>query len=419
MGSGQSELGGFRIFKVNPQSPASEGGLEVFFDFILEVNGEKMDCDQKSFFEKIQASENNATKLMVYNIRSHTVRDVYVTPRQWGGAGLLGATVRYDTIDNSENQGIRVLEVFPNSPAAHAGLMPYKDYLLGTADVMFRDLDELVELVNASLNKRLQIYVYNSDSETIREVYIAPNHSWGGEGIIGCDIGTGLLHRIPAPRRPVSGMASGAAADTSGGAAVAAVPPPGMAPEGVAAAPPLPPQAPGQAAWPPGTAPAQIDTAASAPGGPLPAVTPQLPAQPWPQPQPGVAPSPTAIQAQLTQAAAGLNDQSPAQAGTTSPMHFTADTGAAQLHAPPTTPVTPMTQTSLQMDPSVPLVTPSPVLPPAPPPADSLPPGWAAQLEPTSGRTYYYNQSTGQSQWEMPVAQVDGPGVIYQTGQAM
>jgi hypothetical protein len=36
----------------------------------------------------------------------------------------------------------------------------------------------------------------------VREVTITPNSSWGGEGSLGCDIGRGILHRLPfAPRR--------------------------------------------------------------------------------------------------------------------------------------------------------------------------------------------------------------------------
>merc|ERR1740129_2324280 len=139
--------------------------------------------------------------LVVYNIRTHAYRDVFVTPRQWGGAGLLGAVVRYDTLENENNQGLRCLEVFPNSPAEESGLIPHKDYLLGTTEVMFRDMDELVEIVNLFLGKQLQIYVYNSDTEQVREVTLTPKTTWGGEGAIGADIRTGLLHRIPPPRR--------------------------------------------------------------------------------------------------------------------------------------------------------------------------------------------------------------------------
>ena len=65
-------MGGFRIFKVNPGSPAAEAGLEVFFDFIVEIDGVPMDADQATFARAIQEAENQRTKLVVHNIRTHT-----------------------------------------------------------------------------------------------------------------------------------------------------------------------------------------------------------------------------------------------------------------------------------------------------------------------------------------------------------
>lgn len=204
MGGGQSSdtnVGGFRVFKVTMGSPAFEAGLEVFFDFIVEINGCPMDSNQQTFYTKIQEAENVRTKMIVHNIRTRTSRDVFITPRKWGGVGLLGAVVRYDALDNADSQGMRVLDVFPNSPAEMAGLLPLKDYLLGTADVMFRDLDELGEIISLCLGKAVKVHVYNSDTESIREVALVPRTDWGGEGCIGADIRAGLLHRIPAPRR--------------------------------------------------------------------------------------------------------------------------------------------------------------------------------------------------------------------------
>jgi len=40
---------------------------------------------------------------------------------------------------------------------------------------------------------------------------------------------------------------------------------------------------------------------------------------------------------------------------------------------------------------------------PMPPPPPGTAPGWAAAVDPSSGRTYYVNSATGQSQWEPPV----------------
>lgn len=238
-GASSTEIGGVRVFKVSPESPAAEAGLEFFFDFIVSINGVKMDPDStEQFSKKIQEAENGEAKLVVYNGRSHNTREVIVKPRKWAGTGLLGAKVRYDSVEEDENQGIRVLEVFPNSPAAHAGLLPFQDFMLGTAQTVFHDLDELVAAVNQNMGKPMQVYVYNADTETVREVTLAPNNEWGGEGCIGCDIGTGLLHRIPAPRRAPGGNAPSVSM-------VPQVPlPPAIGAGGVAAPPPVQAQSP-------------------------------------------------------------------------------------------------------------------------------------------------------------------------------
>jgi hypothetical protein len=291
-GSNSTEIGGVRVFKVCPASPASEAGLEVFFDFILEINGVKMDpSGQQQFAKVISDAENGSAKLQVFNTRSNTAREVIVNPRKWAGTGLLGATVRYDVTDPADNHGIRVLEVFPNSPAAHAGLVPFQDYLLGTAQSVFHDIDELVEVVSASINQRMQVYVYNTDAESVREVTLVPNTEWGGDGCIGCDIGTGLLHRIPAPRRMPGGMSP-------------------MSPVAV-------PGMPGQPQWAP--QPGMLQPMYP-PGMQVPVpVVPQLPVQPGtvpPQMMPGVLPAavqqqtaPTLVAPQIPQ----LQPQMPPQ----------------------------------------------------------------------------------------------------------
>jgi hypothetical protein len=41
------------------------------------------------------------------------------------------------------------------------------------------------------------LYVYNVELDGVREVFLTPCSSWGGEGSLGCGIGYGYLHRIP------------------------------------------------------------------------------------------------------------------------------------------------------------------------------------------------------------------------------
>lgn len=47
-------------------------------------------------------------------------------------------------------------------------------------------------------------------NSTLREVVLVPNRQWGGEGLLGAGIGTGILHRIP-KLRPEEEEAAGLA----------------------------------------------------------------------------------------------------------------------------------------------------------------------------------------------------------------
>ena len=42
--------------------------------------------------------------------------------------------------------------------------------------------EDLFTLIESHEGKPLKLYVYNSDSDSCREVTITPNSSWGGEG---------------------------------------------------------------------------------------------------------------------------------------------------------------------------------------------------------------------------------------------
>ncbi|KAJ3305461.1 hypothetical protein HDV03_001555 [Kappamyces sp. JEL0829] len=54
--------------------------------------------------------------------------------------------------------------------------------------------------------------------------------------------------------------------------------------------------------------------------------------------------------------------------------------------------------------------------PPGPPPGqdNALPPGWISQFDAGSGKTFFVNTATGQSQWHHPVQQYTPPGTGYQ-----
>lgn len=204
MGSGNSKgAGGFRVFRVVTGGPADQAGLELFFDYVVEVNGVVVESDKQSLALMIKDQEGKRVKLTVYNCRTQALRDVFVIPRSWDGQGLLGLVVKFDLVENGENQGLRVLEVQSNSPAMNAGLKPFKDFLIASGDILIRDGNDLSELVNSHIGEDLPLTVYNTDTESIREVRVIPQRGWGGEGLLGFATGTGVLHRIPMARTSV------------------------------------------------------------------------------------------------------------------------------------------------------------------------------------------------------------------------
>lgn len=53
------------------------------------------------------------------------------------------------------------------SPAHIAGLQPEHDYLLGTAERVFKNPDILLEEVTAHLDQPMSFYVYNTKTDEV------------------------------------------------------------------------------------------------------------------------------------------------------------------------------------------------------------------------------------------------------------
>lgn len=61
-------------------------------------------------------------------------------------------------------------------------MQPFKDYIIGTTDIVFNDSEDFYTLIEASLDKPVQLYVYNLDTDGIRMVTLTPHKGWGGSG---------------------------------------------------------------------------------------------------------------------------------------------------------------------------------------------------------------------------------------------
>mmetsp|Transcript_25595 Transcript_25595/g.74043 ORF Transcript_25595/g.74043 Transcript_25595/m.74043 type:complete len:506 (-) Transcript_25595:709-2226(-) len=206
---------GYRVLGVQPNSPASSAGLVSFFDFLVGCNGRMLlgrsideegneideddpDYDDVDFPALLRESVGVELDMLVWNIKSQTQRIVKLTPsKNWGGTGLLGVTIRLDDYAEADERLIRVLSVEHNSPAAIAGLDAEADYLLGTTTVSFDTDAALAGVLRQHVDKVVELYVYNTNSDVVRVVTLMPTTSWGGQGLLGAEVGTGYLHRLP------------------------------------------------------------------------------------------------------------------------------------------------------------------------------------------------------------------------------
>jgi GRASP55/65 PDZ-like domain len=191
-------LQGYRVMKLFKGSPASRAGLAAFEDFIVAVDGALVDGDG-ALGSILKNAEGTPVSLTVWNCIDAQERTVTLAPAKWtGGPGLLGAAVRYEPVKGATDFVWRVVDVYRNSPADDCGLTPESDFLVGTPAQVFRTTDALSKLVKQAAKAKVasSILVYSTSTARTRCIDIVPSSDWGGEGLLGCELATGLLHRI-------------------------------------------------------------------------------------------------------------------------------------------------------------------------------------------------------------------------------
>ncbi|KAL1934268.1 hypothetical protein VTP01DRAFT_6450 [Rhizomucor pusillus] len=195
---------GFHVLRVKENSPAHQAGIDQFFDYIVGIDGVSVDDgDTQACLEKLQQSEDKPLKLQIYSSKDQEMRDVTIVPSKKWHAGnpsetsLIGCSIRYCSYERAGELVWHVLDVAPNSPAEMAGIIPHTDYIIGSPNMVLTSEEDFYHFIDEYLGKPLRLYLYNSDWDSCREAIIVPNHDWGGNGSLGCDVGYGLLHRIP------------------------------------------------------------------------------------------------------------------------------------------------------------------------------------------------------------------------------
>ncbi|KNC79900.1 hypothetical protein, variant [Sphaeroforma arctica JP610] len=176
MGGGQStpvaeildgSYEGYHVVKVHKDSPAELAGLVPLFDFIVSINEERLYKEDSTFVDQLNANIGVPIPIIVYNSRVRGVRELIIVPsNSWGGAGLLGASIRFCSFETATENVWHVL----------------------------------YQLVEAMNKKPVNLYVYDISTDSCREVTVTPDTDWGGDGSLGCSMGYGLLHRYASER---------------------------------------------------------------------------------------------------------------------------------------------------------------------------------------------------------------------------
>lgn len=70
-----------------------------------------------------------------------------------------------------------------------AGLEAFFDFIIAIDNIRLdQDNDTLKELLKSNANKTIKVTVYSSKTQTVREVNLTPNATWGGQGLLGVSI---------------------------------------------------------------------------------------------------------------------------------------------------------------------------------------------------------------------------------------
>ncbi|KAK9452125.1 GRASP55/65 PDZ-like domain-containing protein [Limtongia smithiae] len=216
---------GFQVLRVADKSLAKDSGLEPYFDYIVGLNGHKIeDGNAELFAQEIRNCAGGSVKFAVFSAKGQVLREIYVSlpPAEEAASPPAGNAADEKSIEDRERASqlglwlqwtplalsdviFHVLEIIPSSPAYLAGLQANADYIIGIAggngvdDAHHALVSEtsLADALEANLGHSLTLWVYNQDFNTTRLAEIVPERGWGGEGVLGCGIGFGYLHRLP------------------------------------------------------------------------------------------------------------------------------------------------------------------------------------------------------------------------------
>ncbi|KAG0669591.1 hypothetical protein C6P45_003581 [Maudiozyma exigua] len=209
--------------------------LQSYFDYIVGINDEPLPLmsnqhgymypDYNAIITLLNDYCNSMVKVNVWSAKGGLFRDVYIQLQPKDDTQMEDVSLNNgndNMMGGNQNNVVKLFQPLgfkvqwtslmaatftyhisqlniPNGPAQNAGLIPDEDYIIGCQDGLLATGGDtlLQDIVRSRAGQELVLYVYNKVSDSVRPITV----SIGPDGRLGCGIGSGLLHRIPAVKQ--------------------------------------------------------------------------------------------------------------------------------------------------------------------------------------------------------------------------
>lgn len=191
MGSCSSTIRSLQILKVSEDSISHKNGVLPFIHSIVGFNGRVVESKEDAL---AMNKEWEAGSLHLELIDMRTLETtVLEIPKK--DKTRLGISVKFHQ-SVASLLSMEVLRVSPGTPAEKAGIV-VGDYVLGIENIYSRDEEDLLRFLDLNRRRTVPLAVYNNELEYVRICHVEV----GIDTLLGCQIGTGELYKVPCGQR--------------------------------------------------------------------------------------------------------------------------------------------------------------------------------------------------------------------------
>ncbi len=204
--SAEKSYAAYRIVAVSPKSQIVQLPIEPMLDFLVYPPLPELFATLTRAKELLGQDPHATLQLGFFNMASQISWSAKLPLSWWRDSADLGLDYRPEDCVSAHSKVIRVLSIYVDSPLHRAGLRSGSDYIIGTKDRTFEDLEDFVSFIKENDQKQVELFVYNAEDETARKTVLVPNSAWGGAGSLGGELGSGHLHSIPVRKTKKKGL---------------------------------------------------------------------------------------------------------------------------------------------------------------------------------------------------------------------